>query len=128
MCIEPAAVDGPGAAPAPHAAGHHHLAAADAGLTEQPAPAHHATREAAHDTGDRRAGRLRGEDCCPRPTRPRAWLTASRAATLLVLKSHAAILAPAAVLGVLERETAGPSHGRPPGGLSPVRSSAILRI
>jgi hypothetical protein len=130
LCIAPAEQE---TAPSEVTEQHHH----------QPAPAahqHHPARgvEAAHahhQTGEAHAAAshshlssVLGQDCCRKLAKSRVSLAASRIDTDLLPGSHAALLRTAAILWVADRYLLGPTHGPPPGDLSPVRAPLVLRI
>jgi hypothetical protein len=132
MCLPPAATTEPIAVDGSHSHAHHHQAAA-----QTPAGVEHtASRHDHHESGDVAAassrdsqvGRFPGRECCTQLAPPRPSLTASRLDTDLLSGSHAAVVPSTALRQVRNRQPAGPTHGPPPGGLSPARTLAVLRI
>lgn len=113
-----------------HSAEQHHSATPPARSRDQhgTVPHHHQSGVgAAASSSDSRAGLL-GRDCCQQLAGPRPSLTASRGDTDLLPKSHVAILVFGPMFPARDRESAGPTHGPPPGGWSAVRTSLVLRI
>lgn len=92
------------------------------------AHAHHQAVETTAAARDLHSSRLLGQDCCRQLARPRASLAASRIDTDVLPGSHAALHRAAAILSVADRQPLGPTHGPPPGDLSPVRVPLVLRI
>ena len=133
VCVPPAATSEPTAVEGSHSSrGHHHQAAADTPAdVEQTASRHdhhQSGDEAAASSRDSQVGRFLGRDCCTELAPPRPSLTASRVDTDLLPESHAAVVSTAARLQARARQAAGPTHGPPPGGLSPARTPLVLRI
>ena len=132
VCVPPAATTEPTAVEGSHSRGHHHQAAAETPAdVEQTASRHdhhQSGDEAAASSRDSQVGRFLGRDCCTELAPPRHSLTASRVATDLLPGSHAAVVSSSARLQARDRQPAGPTHGPPPGGLSPARTPLVLRI
>ena len=132
VCVPPAATTEPTAVEGSQSRGHHHQAAAETPVdVEQTASRHdhhQSGDEAAASSRDSQVGRFLGRDCCTELAPPRHSLTASRVDTDLLPGSHAAVVSSAARLQARDRQPAGPTHGPPPGGLSPARTPLVLRI
>ena len=66
--------------------------------------------------------------CCTSLGRPRARVTAARAHSSLLPTPQGAVLQAGVLLDCFDRRPGGPTHGPPPGELSPSRTPLVLRI
>jgi hypothetical protein len=129
MCLAPAEASESSATPITHTAGHHHPVAVEtSGVAEAAHSHHHSTEGTAASSRDSEATRALGRDCCERPAPARVSLTASRGDTDLLPGSPAALVYSADVLAFRDRQPVAPTHGPPPGALSPARIPLVLRI
>jgi len=132
LCAPPAATTQPIATEVAHSRGHHHQAAAQPpAAVQQTAGAHDHHQSGARVAAasrDSQVNRMLGRDCCTEIARPRPSLTASRLDTDLLPGAKAAVVWSAAMPQMRDRQPAGPTHGPPPGGLSPARTPLVLRI
>lgn len=129
MCVAPAEPPESSATRITHNPGHHHPVAVETSGVAEVAHSHHqSTESAAASSRDSEGTRALGRDCCDRPALARVSLTASRGDTDLLPGSLSALVSSAAMLAIHDRQPVGPTHGPPPGALSPARVPLILRI
>jgi hypothetical protein len=107
---------------------HHHQPAAQAGDTQQTAAGHNHHQsgdDAAASSRGSHVSRFLGRHCCTELAPPRHSLTASRVDTNL---GSDAVASSTVMRAMPVRQAAWPTHGPPPGGLSPARTPLVLRI
>ena len=132
ICVPPAATTEPTAFQGSQSPGHHHQAAAQTPAEAQQTAARHDHHQSggapAASSRDSQVDRFLGRDCCTELAPPRPSLTASRVDTDVLPGSHAAVGSSAVMLAMRNRQPPGPTHGPPPGGVSPARTPLVLRI